>query len=390
MASTLIINPGSSSKKYSLFCDGRLTISVRYERQDDLIEVCTITSDGSRQKCEFVSEAIYKQSLVDMLKRATAHQALTQTKDIIAVGVRVVVPGSEFQKHQVITPAFISRLRERSPAAPLHIPPLLYELEQAMIELPNIPIVGVSDSAFHRTMSKASRRYTLPEKDSEELDIKRFGYHGISLSSVVRELPRVIGDKSRVIICHVGSGISITAVENHASIDTSMGYSPLSGLVMGTRAGDLDQGALLELMRAKQFSVSDMYRYLSLEGGLKGITGQADLRIILERAHGGDADAELGLSLLTTRFQKQLLAMMVSLKGTDAIVFTGTAAERNGALRARLVADLAWVGVTLDATRNEELAGGNGVISGADAPIMVAVVKTREEIEMLRAVQCFS
>lgn len=389
MASTLIINPGSSSKKYSLFTNGRLVLSVRYERQDDLIEVCTVIASGTQEKCEFVTEAVYQKALLDTLKRAVAYRVITQLAEITAVGVRVVVPGSAFQSHQVITPAMVEKLRACEASAPLHIPPLLNEIRYAQIELPERLLVGVSDSAFHASIVPRYRRYSLAQKLSTEHDIFRFGYHGISVASVVRELPRVVGDKARVIVCHVGSGVSLTAIHQYQSVETTMGYSPLSGMVMGTRAGDLDVGALLEVMRVQRLSVGEAYRLLSTEGGIKGLCGHADMRTLLQRASSGDETAATTLAIFVHHFQKQLAGLMVTLKGVDAIVFTGTAAERSGELRAQLLHELHWLGIALDNARNDELAGGSGIISQSDAPVMIAVVRTNEEMEMVRAVNCF-
>ncbi len=388
MASTLIINPGSSSKKYSLFADGRLVLSVRYERQEDTIEVCATTTAG-QQKCEFVSDSTYKNALVDTLKRAVMLKVLITTKDIAAVGVRTVVPGTYFQKHQVIDADFVTALRERQNSAPLHIPPTLYEIEQVLIELPRVTIVSVSDSAFHASLSTASRRYSIPQSDIDEYDVQRFGYHGISVSSVLRVLTHVIGDKKRVVICHVGSGISMTAILNNESIDTTMGYSPLSGIMMGTRAGDIEPGSLLEIMRQKQFSIQEAYRYFSSECGLKGVSGYADIRTVMQRAKSGDEKSVMALTLLRNQFQKKLAGMMVSLGSCDAIVCTGTAAERNGELRQYLLSGLDWLGISLDEERNSELVGGNGLISQSDAPITIAVIKTSEDAEMARIVNCF-
>lgn len=389
MASTLIINPGSSSKKFSLFTDGRLVFCIRYERQEDMIEVCTTSATGERQKCEFVSEATYKNALVDVLKRATGLKAITRAQDITMVGVRLVVPGQLFQKHQIITSDLVATLRERAISAPLHIPPTLYEIEQVMIEMPDVPVVGVSDSAFHSSIPDSNRRYSIPDHDMQQFEIQRFGYHGISVSSVVRELPRIVGAVKRVIVCHVGSGISLTAVQDNQSIDTTMGYSPLSGMVMGTRAGDIDPGALLELMRVKQFSVNDIYKYLSTECGLKGLSGQADLRTLLQRASCGDEASEQALTILKNRFQKQLLGLMAALGGVDAIVFTGTAVERSSELRAHLLDGLDWLELAIDKNRNDEIVGGHGLISYPEAKVVVAVIKTSEEVEMLRIVHTF-
>lgn len=365
-------------------------MAVRYERQADAIEVCTTSAGGERKKCEFVSEAVYKNALVDVLKRALAFKVIVGTIDISLVGMRIVVPGSLFQKHQVINTDLINILRDRVNSAPLHIPPTLYELEQLMIELPAVKIIGVSDSAFHSSLLKEYSHYSLPTIDIERYDIQKFGYHGISVSSVVRELPRIIGNKERVIVCHVGSGISLTAVRNGVSVDTTMGYSPLSGMIMGTRAGDLDPGALLELMRAKQLTINDAYKYLSTECGLKGVSGESDLRTLLQRASHDDEVAELALTLLKNRFQKQLLGLMAMLGGVEAIVFTGTAAERSSELRQRLLSGLDWLQIGLDTVRNEEVVGGNGIISYQDAPITIAVIKTNEETEIMRTAHSFA
>jgi len=388
MAITLIINPGSSSKKYSLFNDGRLVLSVRYERQDDVVEVCVTTTAG-QQKCEFVSDVTYKNALVDMLKRAVMLKALTVTKDITAVGVRTVVPGTFFQKHQVADKHFVTVLRERQDSAPLHIPPTLYEIEQVQIELPGVTVVSVSDSAFHSSLSVVARRYSIPQVDMDEYDVQRFGYHGISVSSVLRVVPHIIGDKKRMVICHVGSGISLTAISGNQSVDTTMGYSPLSGMMMGTRAGDIEPGALMEVMRQKQYTIQEAYRYFSSECGIKGVSGQADIRTVMQRAKSGDEKSKLALTILQNHFQKKLASMMVSLGGCDAIIYTGTAAERNGELRQHLLSGLDWLGISLDEKRNSELIGGNGLITSSDVPITIAVIKTSEDVEMARIVNCF-
>ena len=301
------------------------------------------------------------------------------------MGIRVVAPGTFFQKHHIVDGAFLRQLREREPAAPLHIPHTLIELEVILRELPFAKIVAVSDSAFHATMPAVARDYSIEKKDSTDFDIHRFGYHGISVASVdetLRQKEQPI--PRRLVIAHVGSGVSMTALRDGVSIDTTMGFAPDSGLIMGTRVGDSDAGMLLELMRVKNMRLFDTLTYVQGRGGLKGMAGESDFRQILEHATHEEPDALAALKHFVYRFQKQLGAYAVALGGLDVVVLTATAVERSALLRTHLLTQLDWFGITLDTALNETLVGGDGVITTASSAISVHVIRTQELREMLR------
>jgi acetate kinase len=389
MAFTLLINPGSSSKKYSLVSAGRVISSDRFERVGATFEVCT-EQDGQQQKCEGVSGEDFSTSLRQVLDRYLRTNVIENLQDITTVGVRLVAPGTYFQSHRVIDDVFIHKLREREPAAPLHIPHTLSEIEVVRAELPHATFVAVSDSAFHASMPTQARDYSIESSDTESFDIHRFGYHGLSVASVVRRFRELRGElPARVIVCHIGSGVSMTAVKNGVSIDTTMGFGPDSGLVMGTRAGDLDAGALLELMRVKNIRSFDTLSYIQTRGGLRGLSGEADFRFILERAATEDEKAVAALTHFTHNFHKELGALQMVLGGVDAIILTATAAERSASLRQILFASLAWFGINFDSVKNESLLSQDSMITTNDSPIAVMVIRTREIEEMYRVTTSF-
>ncbi len=384
MAFTLLINPGSSSKKYSLVQDGRVVSSMRFERSGDRYEIC-VEQDGVQQKCEGISGEAFTASLRQLLDQLAASKVISNLQEIETVGIRIVAPGTFFQKHHIVDGIFMHRLREREPAAPLHIPHTLAELEVVQLELPHAKIVAVSDSAFHASLPTWARDYSIDAKDTTDFDIHRFGYHGISVASLMAILgSRAEPVPSRLIIAHIGSGVSMTALRNGVSIDTTMGFAPDSGLVMGTRTGDSDGGMLLELMRVKNMRLFDTLTYIQGRGGLKGLTGESDFRQLLEHVTQEEPVAVAALKHFVYRFQKQLGAYATALGGIDRIILTATAAERSPLLRAHLMAGLEWFGVILDSTANEILIQHDGVITTVDSSIQVEVIRTQELQEMLR------
>jgi len=383
MAITLIINPGSSSKKYTFFEDGREILSVRYEWDGMAYEVCTIIR-CEQNRCELVDADKYNNALSRVIELALVYKVISATSDIAEVGVRVVAPGTYFQSHQLASSDYIARLREAERQAPLHIPATIDEIERVRTELPQAKLVAVSDSAFHSTIPAVHRTYSILQQDTARYDIRRFGYHGLSVGSVVRQMPRVLGDQQKVIICHIGSGVSLTAVSDGKSIDTTMGYGPGSGMIMNTRAGDIEPGALLELMRAKSLSISEAYHYLFTQCGLSGLAGESDMRRLLDLIAQSDKAAEFALSLYTSRFSKLLASLAATLGGVDAVVLTATAAERSPELRSYLLQNLDWLGIKIDVVKNQHLISGNGLISQDKSPITVAVIHNREADEMVR------
>lgn len=389
MAITLLINPGSSSKKYSLIEDGRVVMDMRFERDAEKVEF-RLQLSGQEQKCEDVTLEQYSTAIRFVLDTCLREKIVKNLQDITRVGIRIVAPGTFFQNHRLIDGLFIHKLREREPVAPLHIPSTLQEIELIKLELPQALLVGVSDSAFHNTMPARARDYSIERKDTDIYDIHRFGYHGISNASVVRRAVSVFSEiPARMIICHVGSGVSMTALLNGESIDTTMGFSPGSGLVMGSRAGDIESGALLELMRAKNLHLFDAQTYVQTRGGLKGLIGEDDFRHILERLSQNDEVATEAMNLFVYHFQKALGGFVVALGGLDAIVLTATAVERSTTLRTLLLKNLEWAGINIDNTKNDALVGHDGIISTLDSKIKVAVIRTNEIDEMYRVTNTF-
>lgn len=384
MGVTLIINPGSASKKYALWRDGGVVATYRFERNEQSYELC-VEHNQTQQKCEGVTVSLYQSALAHVLATATGEGIIAADTDITTVGIRVVAPGTYFQQHRIIDGEYLAQLRTASSRAPLHAPHIVSELEQVAKVLPHATVVGVSDSAFHHTVPSAAHRYPLPVTDTETHDIRRFGYHGISYASIVPQFQKLLGERAgRVVACHIGSGMSMTALRDGQSIDTTMGFGPGSGLMMGARSGDIDPGAVLEVMRVKNFKPFDIDQYLQTHGGFWGLTGESDFRHLLERLAHEDEQVVEAFNQCVYAFQKQLGGYHIVLRGLDAIVLTATAVERSPALRRTLLRNLEWFGVIVDEEANELCVGQTGIISATDSPITVLVVRTDEQGEMYR------
>lgn len=390
MEITLIINPGSSSKKFALYQGRTMVLNAYVERSGDGFEMCTAIS-GIQQKCELLDKKGFKESLHDFLALAQKLNHITGPTDVARVVMRVVAPGTFFQTHREINDEYLSRLQAVTALAPLHIPHLVHEIEAIKKFLPNVKIIAASDSAFHSTIKDFVRRYSLPENESKKYDIYHFGYHGLSIASVVKKAARVVSNKiSRTIVCHIGSGVSVTAVRDGRSVDTTMGYAPGSGLIMGSRAGDLDAGALLVLMQAKNLKPTDAQLYLQTNGGLFGLTGEADLRQLLARRAQKDQVATDAISSFVYHIQKAIGSYVAILGGVDAVIFTATASERSAVLRSLIVENLSGLGISIMADKNEACLSRDGVLSADDSQVVVMVLKTDEANEMLSISETFS
>jgi len=390
MGYTLVINPGSSSKKYALYNDGKCVLSMRFEQHAEGFEICS-EINNTRQKCEEIKIAQFQNALDHFIETSLEMKYLESPEDIERVGVRVVAPGTYFQKHHLVDGVFMRKLEEKEETAPLHIPMALREIRQAGKKLPNAEIVAVSDSAFHSELPEVARTFSIPPEDARDLDIYRFGYHGISISSVLRKVPEVFGsDMQRLIVCHIGSGVSITALKNGKSIDTTMGYAPGGGVPMGSRSGDLEVDALLELMRKKHMRLFDARMYTQTEGGMRALCGSADLRTILERRSNNDPKAEAAFASFVYHIRKAIGAYIAVLGGLDGVVLTATACERNPRFRSLLLRGLESLGIELHAERNDLLIGKSGIISSSHSPIDVAVIKSDEQDELWRITEHFT
>ncbi len=385
MAVTLIVNPGSSSKKYALYDETGLRIAAHVEyTETGEVSLCT-TLAGMDDRCSIVGATAFSTSVLDFIERALNEKIITSATEIDTVGIRVVAPGSYFQAHRKIDPAWVARLRAAANRAPLHVPHTEKELTMLQQALPHAVYFGVSDSAFHATLPPSARHYSLPTTDAAQFDIYRFGYHGLSVSAALRRLPSLISEPSaRTIVCHLGSGVGVTAVKNGKSIDTTMGYAPGSGLIMSSRAGDVDTGALLVLMQERALKPIDAQLYLQTKGGLRGLADEADLRLLLDRRAQGDKVASNAVGAFVYQIQKAIGGAVAALGGVDTLVFTATAGERSALLRSLIAAPLSVFGFTIDEDKNDACVSRDGVISQPDGPATVAVVRTNEAEEIWR------
>lgn len=383
METALVINPGSSSRKYALYKDGLQVLEFCFENTDTGYEVCS-HKQGEQQVCNAISQEGFGSAftkVADAVKKYLEAEKMTLNR----IAIRVVAPGTEFQKHVVIDDVFVSKLQAKEVSVPLHIPAILKELNEAKKLFPDTPLVAVSDSAFHTTMPAFVREYSLSKSDAEAYDIHRFGYHGLSVESVVHRVHGVIGrDPERMVVCHVGNGVSVTAVKDGKSIDTTMGYAPVSGVPMGTRAADLDPSAMLELMRVRNMRPAEAAVYVHTNGGLAGLAGDGDIRRLLDRKSHGDTAATQALDLFAYHIQKAVAGATVALGGFDVLVLTGTAAIRSVELRKLLTDKLSHFGIGIDEDRNDLLVGKEGVISLQRSMVKVVVMRTDEMGEMQR------
>jgi acetate kinase len=303
-----------------------------------------------------------------------------------AVGHRVVHGGERFDGPALVDDAVTAALHELVDLAPLHQPKALAALAAVTRELPGLPSVACFDTAFHATLSKAAATYALPASWRERWGLRRYGFHGLSHAWVARRVPELLGVSSselRIVSCHLGAGASLCAIRDGRSIDTTMGFTPLEGLVMATRSGDVDPGLLLWLLEGGGLSARELAEGLEHEAGLKGLSGSADMRDVLYAAAGGAQDAQLALDVYVHRLRAGVASMAAALGGLDVIAFTGGIGERSAPVRSLAVGGLGFLGAALDEQRN----GGatpDADLSAAGAAVRTVVIAAREDLEIAR------
>jgi acetate kinase len=307
------------------------------------------------------------------------------------VGHRVVHGGDRFRESVLVDEEVAAAIEQVSALAPLHNAPSLAAIRAARAALgPGVPMMAVFDTAFHATLPERAHRYAIPYELSLRHGIRRFGFHGTSYRAVLArygQLTATPPEQTRLIALHLGNGCSVAAIRNGTSVDTSMGFTPLEGLVMGTRAGDLDPSLVGYLARVEGLSVDAVDELLNERSGLLGVSGVTnDMRDLLAHAQAGDARARLAVDLFCYRARKYVGAYLAALGGADAIVFTGGIGEHLPAVRAGICEGMAWCGLTLDAARNEAAAGGEAqasagwLISPDGARLPAYVIPTDEEL----------
>ena len=323
---------------------------------------------------------------------AAVRQALEQIRglsDPVACGHRVVHGGDRFDAATVIDAEVERAIEQLSELAPLHNPANLEGIRAASRVLPGVPQVAVFDTAFHRTIQPAAFTYAVPEEVIREYAVRRYGFHGTSHQFVSRAAATFLGvplAESKLIVLHLGNGASACAVDGGRSIETSMGLTPLEGLVMGTRSGDLDPAVLFHLHRQAGLGFDELETMLNKQSGLKGLTGTGDMRDVHRAAEAGDANAALALEVVAHRIRGYVGAYLAHLGGLDAVVFTAGVGENDAALRASAMAGLGHLGLAVDAARNTAADRYARRISPDDARVAVLVVPTNEELEIARQV----
>ena len=388
----LVLNCGSSSAKYKLIdTDGEKVLAEggveKIGLKDGFIKYKK--RDGSKAVLE-LGHINHQGAVEAILARLTDPEegCIRDYKEIDAVGHRLVHGGEKFSESVLVTEDVKDKVRECYALAPLHNPANMTGIEAIEAILPGVPQVGVFDTAFHQTMPAKSYMYALPYKFYKEDGVRRYGFHGTSHRYVSQRVCEMLGvdirDK-KIITCHIGNGASITAVDGGKSVDTSMGLTPTEGLMMGTRVGDVDPGALVYLMERRNLNPEQLQKVIQKESGMLGVTEISnDMREIEAAVNAGNERARLGLEMYEQRIIKYIGAYAAEMGGVDIIVFTGGVGENQTGLRADVCRPLAFMGVEINEQLNAGIRGTETVISTPASKVIVAVVPTDEELTIAR------
>lgn len=386
----LVINAGSSSIKYQLYLMPQSQVLAK-----GIVE--RIGEDTSRlihvygKKTYSISREVPDHEAgMALILKTLIHKdvgVMEDIKEIGAVGHRVVHGGEEFTGSVFITKDVMRSIEKFADLAPLHNPPNLTGIRAAQHKLPQCPQVACFDTAFHSTISQVAYMYALPYEMYEKFHVRRYGFHGTSHRYVARRASELLGAGKydlNVITCHLGNGCSITAIKNGRSIDTSMGLTPLEGLVMGTRSGDFDPAILFYLVD-KGYDFETLNTLCNKKSGLLGISGFSnDMRIIQEAAAGGNQRAKLAIDVFCYRMKKYIGAYTAVLDQLDALVFTGGIGENGTSLRALICEGMTQLGISIDPLENQATLGKEGIISSPDSKVKILVIPTNEELAIAK------
>ena len=387
----LVINCGSSSLKYQLIdsdteaviakglcerigIDGKLTHQTMGK---DKYTVDAAMPDHNAA-VKFVLDA-----LLD-----TDKGAIASLSEIDAVGHRIVHGGEKFANSVVITDEVMAAIEECNDLAPLHNPANLIGIRACQAHMPGVPMVAVFDTAFHQTMPDKAYTYAIPYEYYENYKIRRYGFHGTSHSFVSKRLVEYLGmdlDNSKVIVAHLGNGASVSAVVNGKCVDTSMGLTPLEGLVMGTRSGDIDPAIMEFIAKKENLDIEGVMNVLNKKSGVQGMTGiSSDFRDLEAAYNEGNEYAINAIEVFCYRVAKYIGSYVAAMNGVDAIAFTAGIGENTNLVRRKIVAYLGYLGITIDNEVNDATHGDEAVISTPDSKVKVCVIPTNEELAIAR------
>lgn len=383
----LVINNGSSSIKFQL-----VDTDTQQKIASGLVErigesIGKISYDGSEEVTLEQAIPNHKAGLLEVAKLLTDKKlgVISDTNEILACGHRTVHGGEEFSQSVLVDDEVLKVLKKCIPLAPLHNPANITGIEVASEIFPNAKNVCVFDTAFHQTMPAKAYRYAIPAKFYKEDGIRKYGFHGTSHLFVSREAAKMLGKKPEevnIITVHVGNGGSVSAVKAGKSIDTTMGMTPLAGLVMGTRSGDIDPAIPYFLHTNKGLSMQEIDTILNKESGMKGLTGTGDLRDVTAKFEAGDEDGTLAMEMYTYKIKKTIGAYCAALGRVDAIVFTAGVGENSDLVRELVCEEMDFFGIYLNQRENRVRNGNARVISTDNSKVKVFVIPTNEELEI--------
>ena len=386
----LVINCGSSSLKYQLIdSDTEAVLAKGLCERIGIDGRLVYQKAGNDKEITEASMPTHKEAIQMVLEALTNEKtgAIKSLAEVNAIGHRIVHGGEKFASSAIITDEMIKAVEECNDLAPLHNPANLIGIRVCSELMPNVPQVGVFDTAFHQTMPAKAYLYGLPIEYSQNYKVRRYGFHGTSHSFVSKRAVEFLGldkDNSKVIVCHLGNGSSISAVQNGKCVDTTMGLTPLEGVVMGTRSGSIDPAIVEYIAKKENLDLAGVMNVLNKKSGLQGMSGvSSDMRDLRAAAAEGNEDAKNAIEVLCYGIAKYVGGYVAAMNGVDAIVFTAGIGENVGMIREKVCSYLGFLGVTIDAKANEAM-GEEVVISGADSKVKVAVIPTNEELAICR------
>ncbi|MBP9489394.1 acetate/propionate family kinase [Candidatus Saccharibacteria bacterium] len=381
----LIVNPGSSSRKYALYEQGEILADLHFETKDTAI-ICNCKTNYCEEVFVGRVDSLSQTSVVveDLLREV---DALKDGQQIDAIAIRIVAPSNYFRHNQLVNDDLIKELQNVKDKAPLHVSVALDELKVLKSQF-TAPIYAISDSAFHSLKPLKAELYAIDRDLADRFEIKRFGYHGLSVGSISHLMQSNNLKYGKTIVCHLGSDCSVSALKDGVSIDNSMGYTPLEGVAMATRSGNIDFSAGVAIKNALGISFEETEEYLNKNSGLLALSGvSGDLREVIKLAENGYSRAIEALDVYIYKIQQEIGKMAAALNGIDSIVFTATIGERSYYLRRRILANLNYLGLSLDEQKNEE-----GITSGKFQDISavgskpIYIIKADESSEIIRQV----
>ena len=386
----LVINCGSSSLKYQLIdSDTEAVLAKGLCERIGIDGRLVYQKAGNDKEITEASMPTHKEAIQMVLEALTNEKtgAIKSLAEVNAIGHRIVHGGEKFASSAIITDEMIKAVEECNDLAPLHNPANLIGICVCSELMPNVPQVGVFDTAFHQTMPAKAYLYGLPIEYYKNYKVRRYGFHGTSHSFVSKRAVEFLGldkDNSKVIVCHLGNGSSISAVQNGKCVDTTMGLTPLEGVVMGTRSGSIDPAIVEYIAKKENLDLAGVMNVLNKKSGLQGMSGvSSDMRDLRAAAAEGNEDAKNAIEVLCYGIAKYVGGYVAAMNGVDAIVFTAGIGENVGMIREKVCSYLGFLGVTIDAKANEAM-GEEVVISGADSKVKVAVIPTNEELAICR------